>query len=103
MTPKNEAQNRTLWEADVRILSSWSKPPFEAPQGSPSPHSTPQIKETNTKQDKKKRPSLPFILPSKKKKKKKRVSDALAASSSPFLPAGVPSALLSQRPRLYTR
>jgi hypothetical protein len=56
----------------------------------------PDKKKTNRKQDKKKRPSLHFILPSKKK----RVADALAASSSPFVPAGVPSAWCSQRPRL---
>jgi hypothetical protein len=55
----------------------------------------PQTKETNKKQNKKKQ-ALPLILPSTKKK---RVAVALAASSSPLLLAGVPSAWCIQRPR----
>jgi hypothetical protein len=43
----------------IQILSSWTKPPFEAPQGSPSPHSTTrQKKQTESKT---KRSAPPFL------------------------------------------
>jgi hypothetical protein len=59
-----------------------------------SPHSPPD-KRKQIKRKIKEAP-LSLILPSKKK----RVAVALAASSSPFMRAGVPSAWCIQRPRL---
>jgi hypothetical protein len=80
-----------------------SSPGLKVPadETSPFPRSSDwsQNKQNQKQKQKKSKTGRKSSFPLIQLSKKKRVAVAFAASSSPFLPAGVPSAWCSQRPR----